>query len=99
MDFDWSDLAFKSKKPLNNLEATFIIAPREISLARFKEIVKTYLQQGNLILGIAKEEYVLGFEDQPQFKMLRPDPLQKTLSLINERSPHKIYTLEYFQRD
>ncbi|HWZ65652.1 MAG TPA: deaminase [Patescibacteria group bacterium] len=78
MKFDWNELAFSSKKPINNLQAIFIAAPREMSVARFNQIVKTYLPQGNIVLGLAKEDYVLGFENQPQFKMLQltsPSPV------------------------
>jgi deoxycytidylate deaminase len=100
MKFDWGELAFGSKKPLKDLNAIFIAAPREISAARFTQIVKTYLPQGNIVLGIAKEDYVLGLEGQPQFKTLRAEAVQKIIDKVNTASPtHKIATLEYFQRE
>lgn len=99
MKFDWSELAFGSKKPLRELKAVFIAAPREISAARFTQLVKEYLPQGNIVLGIAKEPYVLGFENQPQFKMLHVEPLQALIDKINAKSPNKIATLSYSQRD
>jgi deoxycytidylate deaminase len=100
MTFDWGELAFGSKKPLKELKAIFIAAPREISPARFTEIVKTYLPHGNIVLGIAKEDYILGFEDQLQFKTLRATMLQKVIDKVNtSKSPHKIATLSYFQRE
>jgi deoxycytidylate deaminase len=98
--FDWSDVAFGSKKPINNLTATFIMAPREISTARFKELLKTYLPKGNIVFGLSKENYVSGFEDQPQFRMQKLDNIQNIIAQVNDSaSPHKIYTLGYFQRE
>src|SRR5690242_4113591 len=100
MNFDWGDLAFGSKKSVNSLKAVFIAAPRDISTTRFTQLVKTYLPQGNIVLGLAKESYVEGFEGQPQFTMLQRRTVQKIIDKVNAASPqHKIYTLEYFQRE
>jgi deoxycytidylate deaminase len=100
MNFDWSELAFGSKQAVNKLGATFIAAPREISAERFKQLVKTYLPKGNVLLGLAKESYVLDFEDQPQFKTLQSDAVEKIIRQVNAASQkHKIYTLSYFQRE
>jgi deoxycytidylate deaminase len=100
VDFDWGELAFGSKKPIRELKAIFIMAPREISEARYKEIIKAYLPKGNMVVGIAKESYVLGLEDQPQFRMQKREDLEKITRQVNgSKSPHKIYTLEYFQRE
>jgi hypothetical protein len=71
VNFDWNELAFGSKKTVNNLRATFIAAPREISAARFTQLVKEFLPKGNVVLGLAKEDHVSGFENQPQFKTLQ----------------------------
>jgi len=100
MNFDWSDLAFGSRKPLNSLKATFVAAPREISGARFVQLVKEHLPKGNIILGLAKEDYVLGFEDQPQFRTLKVKIVQAIIDKVNNSpSKHKIATLSYSQRD
>lgn len=100
MNFDWNELAFASKKPLNNLKATFIAAPREMSAARFTQLVKEYLPKGNIILGLAKENYVLGFEDQPQFRMLDIQTVQPIIDKVNSSpAKYKIATLAYNQRD
>lgn len=96
---DWGDLAFGSKKPINNLKATFIAATRELSPQRFTQLVKTYLPKGNIVLGVAKEPFVLGFEGQPQFRMLQPKAVQSIIDKVNAASPHKIYQLHYSQRD
>lgn len=98
--FDWNELAFGSKKPVNALDATFIVAPREFSAARLKQLIKAYLPKGNIILGLAKEAFVDGLEDQPQFRMLRSEAVTKVIEQVNTASPRaKIYTLHYFQRD
>lgn len=99
-DFDWSDLAFSSKKVLSANRATFMAAPRELSQKRFTELVKAYLPQGDIILGLAKEDYVLGFENQPQFKALQQTAAQAVIDKVNaSASKRKIYTLHYFQRE
>jgi len=97
---NWADLAFASKKPINGLGATFIAAPREISSKRLAQLVKDYLPAGNIVLGVAREAYVAGFEDQPQFKMFSLKAAEKLLAAVNS-SPQKqkVYTLAYSQRD
>jgi deoxycytidylate deaminase len=100
LNFDWADLAFGSKKPLRELRAIFIAAPRELSQARLSQLVKQYLPEGNIVLGLAKEPYVDGFEGQAQFKTLQPADAQKLITKVNAaKLPHKIVTLGYFQRD
>lgn len=100
MNFDWGDLAFGSKKPVDALNATFIAAPRDISVERFKQLVKAYLPKGNIMLGVSQEPYVIGMEDQVQFRMLRPAKVQAIIDKVNtSSSKYKIYTLRYFQRE
>jgi deoxycytidylate deaminase len=97
---DWSQLAFGSKKPLRELKAIFIVAPRELSEKRFKQLVMAYLPQGNIVLGIAKEPFIAGFEDQPQFRTLALSAVQKTIDQVNNAGKGRtIHTLAYFQRD
>lgn len=99
-DLDWSELAFGSKKPLKELEAIFIAAPREISTARFTQLVKDNLSKGNIVLGLAKEDFIDGFEGQPHFRTLKSKTVQTIIDKVNaSKSPHKIYTLSYFQRE
>jgi deoxycytidylate deaminase len=98
--WDWSELAFASKKPLNALKAMLIAAPRELSARRFTELVRTYLPQGNIMLGLAKESFVAGFEGQPQFRTLQVHTVQTIIDKVNKASTkHRIYTLSYFQRE
>jgi deoxycytidylate deaminase len=98
--FNWGDLAFTSKKPIKDLAAIFITAPREMSKKRLTQLIKEYLPKANLLIGIAAEPYVLGLEDQPQFKMLRLTDSQPIIDKVNNSaSNHKIYVLNYSQRD
>lgn len=98
--FDWGQLAFSSKKPVNSLDGIFIAAPRELSQQRFIQLIKRYLPKGNIILGISKEDHVSGFEGQPQFKMLRLDQVQAVIDKVNNSSlPHRIAVLFYHQRE
>lgn len=100
MNFDWNELAFGSKKPLHDLKPIFIMAPRHMSQARLNQLVKTYLPLGNIVIGIAKEDFVLGLEGQPQFKMLRLTDVEMLVQKVNKAGlHHKIATLSYFQRD
>jgi dCMP deaminase len=100
MNFDWTDLAFGSKKTVRDLQAIFIAAPREISGKRFTQLVKTYLPQGNLVIGIAKEPYIDGFDGQPHFRTLAHETIEPIVRKVNASpAKHKIYTLCYFQRE
>ncbi|HET9411619.1 MAG TPA: HIT domain-containing protein [Candidatus Saccharimonadales bacterium] len=97
---DWSDLAFGNKKQVSKLAATFIAAPRQLSTRRLTELVKAYLPKGNLVIGLAKEPYIDGFEGQPQFKTLQAAEIQPLVDRVNKASKkHNIYTLVYFQRE
>lgn len=97
---DWTDLAFASKKPLNELHAIFIAAPREMSQARLKQLIKTYLPKGHILFGLAKESHVLGLENQPQFQMLTASDILSVIEKVNiSDTTHKIYILDYFQRE
>ncbi len=99
-EFDWSDLAFSNKSKLKKLDATFIAAPRELSAERFKQLAKDYLPKGNIVLGLAKEEYIDGFEGQPQFKTVDLATVRTTIDKVADSdSKYKIYTLTYFQRE
>ena len=98
--YDWSELAFGSKKAVRDLQATFIMAPREVSPARLKQLLKTYLPQGNIVIGISQEPYVLGFEGQPQYRMLREASILSLIEKVNQaKMPHRASLLRYSQRD
>ena len=98
--FDWNELAFSSKKAVDQLRVVFIAAPRQLSTARLSEIIQTYLPQGNLLIGLAKDDFVDGFINQPQFKMLELSDIKLLIDKVNSLvEKHKIYILNYFQRD
>jgi len=98
--FDWADLAFGDKNVVNDLKPIFIAAPREMSTARFTQLVKVYLPKGNIVVGIAKEPYIAGFEGQSQFQTLRFETVKGIIEKVNtSSSPHKLYTLEYSQKE
>lgn len=73
----------------------FILAAREMSNARVKDLLKKYLSRGKVIFGIAKEEYIAGFENQPQFKTLKPDFVKK----LAAKSAGRLEVIEYSQAD
>lgn len=100
MNYNWTELAFGNKSEIRALKATFILAPRELSAKRFVQICKEYLSKSNIILGISKEEHIIGFENQPQFRTLRKKIIENIIEKIRtSNAPHKIYILEYSQRD
>ncbi len=81
-------------------DAIFIAAPREISAARFKQLIKHYLPKASIILGISKQPYVAGFDGQPQFRMLEQGTVQPIIDAVNERSKiNMIEVLEYDQSE
>jgi deoxycytidylate deaminase len=97
---DWSDIAFSNKSSYKKLNSIFIASPRELSSERFKKLVKEYLPNSNLIIGIAKEDYISGFENQPQFRTLQISKIQSIINKVNKsKTPHKIYVIKLFQRD
>ncbi len=97
---NWSDLAFASKKPLKDLAATFIAAPRTLSEARLKQLIKAYLPKGNLIIGLSTKDYIDGFDGQPQFRTLQLSGVEALIAKVNSASPkYKIYTLTYAPAD
>ena len=73
----------------------FILAPREMSGARVRDLLRKYLARGEVVFGIAKEEYVAGFEGQPQFKTLRGDLIRE----LAEKSKGRLEVAEYAQKN
>lgn len=92
----WSDLAFASKKPLRDLEATFIAAPREISLVRFKQLIKMYLPKGNIVLGMSTQSYIGGKTGQPQFRSLQINPIRQLIEKTNALTPQRQISVLYY---
>ena len=98
--YDWSDLAFSSKKPLKSLSAVFIAAPRQLSAIRLAQLVRQNIATHSIILGLAKEDFIDGFQGQPQFKTLKLESVDKLIQKINASNfKNKIYTISYYQRE
>lgn len=99
-ELDWSELAFGSKKVIKNLNPIFIAPPREMTVNRFTQIIKENLPDGNIVVGIATEDYIDGFDGQPQFKTLKPETIKPIIEKVNNSSrPHKIAILNCRQAD
>jgi dCMP deaminase len=100
LELNWSDMAFGSKKALKDLHATFIAVSREMSSARFAQLVKQYLPIGNIAIGVTDELYIDGFDKQPQFKTLQFVDIKDIISKVNNSaSPNKITVLHCRQSD
>jgi deoxycytidylate deaminase len=99
----WPEIAVgkSGKSRLRELDAVFIAAPREISKSRLIKLMQQLLPKHNVVLGIAQEEYVDGFEGQPQFRTLQLEDVLDTVAKINGHKtvPHNIHILQYAQRD
>ncbi len=99
-EINWSDITQSEINLLNSLDATFIAAPRVVSDARLLQMIKKYLPKGNIVLGVANENYILGFENQPQFSTLKIANDHKLISKVNNsNSLNKIAILRYNQSD
>ncbi len=99
-ELNWSDMAFGSKKPLKSLKAIFIAPSRQMSQTRFVQIIKKYLPLGNIVVAISKENYILGYDNQPQFKTLDKSVIEKVITKVNSStSVHKITILNCSQKD
>lgn len=97
---DWSDIAFENKQRINNLNAIYILPSRDISEKRFIELIKQYLPKANLIMGIAKEQFISGFENQLQFSTLTLNRVNNLINKVNiSKNTHKIYVLKSQQSE
>ncbi len=95
----WPDLAFKSSKSLPTCDV-FMAAPREMSQQRCAQLLKQLLPKGNLIWGIADEDFIDGFDNQPQYKTLRSDVLKPLVAKVEAQlGPERFRLLRYNQRD
>lgn len=100
MTFDPATYSESDKTLLRGLKATFVMAAREMSEARLTQLVKEYLAKGNVIFGVAKEAFVDGFDEQPQFRTLPLEPVEKLVEKIEKAHlPHSIRVITYRQQD
>lgn len=95
---EWATFTDSDKRSSRDMHATFVLAPRELSKARTTQLLKDLLASTHVIFGISQEDYVAGFEQQPQFAMLRPEdvlPFEQKVS--SARSSHSLTVLIYPQ--
>jgi len=98
--YDWNEIAFKNKSEIKEKNYIFIAGSREISTKRVVQLIKTYINKGNILFGILKDDYIEGFEDQPHFKSMDSSKLIKLVKKVSEsKLPNSIDTIEYNQRD
>lgn len=96
----WGNFTNETKETLRRLRATFVMAPRDLSGERLVALVKTYLRMGNVVFGVAKEPYISGFEEQPQFRTLPLDiVLRLTEAIEKAKLTHQIHIVSYPQNE
>lgn len=96
----WADFSDETKQACRKLHATFVMAPHAMSKTRLVDLVKQQLEKGNVIFGVAEEEFVAGFEGQAQFRMLPSEAVQSLATIIAKaKLPHKFLVLSYPQAD
>lgn len=95
---DWKALKSQDIEEINKLNAIFIVAPRTVSERRLKQVIKHYLPKAPIIMGVSLEPYVIGFDQQPQFKMMEEDAFIPLVKAVQESSSsHKFHLLHYSQ--
>lgn len=98
--FDFANIKTEDKAYLRGLHATLVIAPREMSEQRQKSLVKEVLANGNVVFGVAAEEYVDGFSGQPQFQTTPVEYIQRlALDIETAKLPHGMCVVRYHQED
>lgn len=99
-NYYWDEIAFKNKDTIREKNYVFIAGFRQLSSQRIIEIIKENIVKSNILVGILKDEYIEGFDNQAQFKVMNS---KKLLLLIEKLSSLKlknqIDSIEYFQRD
>lgn len=85
---------------LRHKKAILVLAPRAMSRQRIIELLKPYIRRGQVIFGIANEEYVVDFEGQLQFTTLTADTVSDIADQINRNlSPGRISLICYPQAE
>ena len=95
----WSELTRDDKQRLRDMRAVFVMASREISKQRLSQLIKPYLAKGNVIIGISNEPFVIGYENQPQFRMMDTVVAHEIVQKVAVSSiPHQLIALTYPQQ-
>ncbi|NCU40918.1 hypothetical protein EOL73_04140, partial [Candidatus Saccharibacteria bacterium] len=98
--FELSSFSDADKQFFRSLKAVFVMASREMSDLRLLQLVKENLPKGNVVFGVAEEEFVDGFEGQTQFKTLPVIPVQTLADKIRKSGiKNRLYVLIYPQKD
>lgn len=79
----------------------FIRGHREISDQRILDLVKNYIKRDTITWGVFEEEFIEGFEGQPQFKTAKFENINALISKIKSKLklPNEIEILKYSQKD
>lgn len=64
-----------------------IAGSREMSKSRCIELLKKYLSEGDIVWMVYEEEFIKGFEGQPQFRTLKKEILLEIQSKISSQNP------------
>lgn len=99
-EFNYKLLSSENKTFFRNQQATFIMAPRSVSPDRLAQIIKKALAESAVVLGVSKEPFVVGLENQPQFTMA---PLRAAESVakraLRMKSDNKLSIIVYRQTE
>lgn len=96
----WSNFSEDTKASLRASKAVFVMAPREMSDERLVQLVKENLSKGNVIFGVAEEEFVDGFSGQAHFRTEPLEPVLRLAELIEKaKLAHTLQILVYPQKD
>lgn len=85
---------------VKKLPTLFIAGSRELSNKRILSLFKRYSSKYSLIWGVYSEEFIKEFENQPQFRTLQKEKLEKFKAVIEKVNPNfanKIEIIEYSQ--
>lgn len=96
--YNWESFGSDDKRAVRALKPILVLAPREMSPKRITSLVKEYLPQANMVLGLAEEPYVAGFEGQPQFRTLTVEAVQPMVQKVaTAKTARRLVTLTYPQ--
>ncbi len=99
-DFDYRLLSDESKSYFRTQQAVFIMAPRKISAKRLSQLIKHYLESSAVVIGISKELFVTGLEQQPQFAMTSIQTAESVIKRIQRTKPnHELSIVNYHQEE
>lgn len=76
------------------------MAPRSVSPKRLTQLIKHHLENSAVIVGISKEPFVVGLEQQPQFAMTSIQTAESVIKRIQRMKPsHELSIVNYHQKE